>query len=166
MLSCIQDSSFPLSRQVSWSSTQLQKCFCLWGSMQTHANMDVLNILHLQLNWFHKKWLVNSPKLSNILCSKFWQFSDSWKSNIQIIFIFQHTVSDLIILCTNIIYALLSLYIMTFKIYTKYKINVSEIIINRNGNGNIFFPKGWRHSFLSLCHLVYILCIFLKVIIY
>ena len=61
----------------------------------------------LHLNWFHKKWLVNSPKLSNILCSKFWQFSDSWKSNIQIIFIFQHTVSDLIILCKNIIYALL-----------------------------------------------------------
>ena len=31
---------------------------------------------------------------------------------------------------------------MTFKIYTKYKVNVREIIINRNGNANIFFPRG------------------------
>ena len=31
--------------------------------------------------------------------------------------IFQHTVSDVILLCMNIIYALLLKYIMTFKIY-------------------------------------------------
>ena len=42
----------------------------------------------LQLNWFLKKFLVNSPKLSNILCSKFWQFSDSWRSNLLSIFHF------------------------------------------------------------------------------
>ena len=37
----------------------------------------------LQLNWLHKIWLVNSPKLRNILCSKFWQFSVSWRSSLQ-----------------------------------------------------------------------------------
>ena len=65
------------------------KCFRLWCSMQSHANMGVLNILPL-FSWtsFIKIFLVNCLKLSNILCSKFWYFSVSWRSNLQIIFHF------------------------------------------------------------------------------
>ena len=42
--------------------------------MQTHANMDVLNMLPLQLKWFHKKFLVNYPKVSNIYAANFDNF--------------------------------------------------------------------------------------------
>ena len=60
-----------------------------------------------QLNWLHKKWLVNSPKLSNIYAANFDNFLFPEELNSKLFFIFQHTVSDLIILCKNIIYALL-----------------------------------------------------------
>ena len=42
----------------------------------------------LQLNWFHKQFLVNYPKVGNILCSKIWYFSVSWRTKLQIIFHF------------------------------------------------------------------------------
>ena len=59
----------------------------------------------LQLNWFHKKLLVNSPKLSNIYAANSDNFLFPEELISKLFSIFQHIVSDLIILCKNIIYA-------------------------------------------------------------
>ena len=61
----------------------------------------------LQLKRFHKKLLVNYPKVSNIYAANFDNFLFSEELISNLFSIFQHTVSDLIILCKNIIYSLL-----------------------------------------------------------
>ena len=61
----------------------------------------------LQLNWFHKKLLVNSPKLSNIYAANSDNFLFPEELISKVFSIFQHTVSDLIIIWKNLIYALL-----------------------------------------------------------
>ena len=54
-----------------------------------------------------QKMVGKLPKLSNIYAANFDNFLFPEELNSKLFFIFQHTVSDLIILCKNILYVLL-----------------------------------------------------------